>query len=267
MPEPQVTDPVAPGNPPAAEPTGKDSSLLTGKTPAAEGTTTPLAEGAASEAPKWMAQLPDDLKSSKGLTKFANIGDLGKSYLELEGKLGNAVTVPGLQATDEERARYRKAIGVPDKPTDYKIDKVKLPNGVFEKLNDTILEIAHTSGLTPDQAKAVHATVFKEIATTMKESLKLVKATATETETQLRKEAGAGYDAMAADWTRGISFFDDEAKEIFKRSGIGNHPGILRGFAKIGRSMGEHKFVDGKPAGVGEVKSLEELMYGNSMAK
>jgi len=32
--------------------------------------------------------------------------------------------------------------------------------------------------------------------------------------------------------------------------------------AKRGRTLAEHKFVDGKPAGAGAPKPLEELMYG-----
>jgi hypothetical protein len=262
MAEVQVANPVVPGTSPAAEKTEQDSSILTGKTQAAEGTT-PSAEGAASETPKWMAQLPEDLKSSKSLTRYPTIGDLGKAYVDLEGKLGSAVTLPGPQATDEERARYRKAIGVPDKPTDYKIERVKLPGGLFEGMDDRFLALAHTMGMTPDQAKLFHAFYNKEIVTTLKDKLTLVKSTIQETETAMRTKHGATYETVATNWDRGLrAYFSEHAIQLFARSGLGNDQDILEGFAKIGATVVEHKFVDGKPAGAGAPKPLEELMYG-----
>lgn len=253
--------------------TEQESSILTGKTQAADGTT-PLAEGAASELPrKWMNSLDGDQKADaqalKSLEKFERgLPDISKAYVELERKLGSAITIPGEKATDEERVRFRKAMGVPDKPTDYKIERAKLPAGMFEKLHDSMLELAHTTGMTPSQTKAMHALVHREIVQTISAGLKVVKSTMQETETALRTEAGAGYEVMAVNWDRGLrSYFNDRAIQLFSRSGLGNDPDILRGFAKIGATVQEHKVVDGKPAGVGEVKPLEELMYGKQPEK
>jgi len=37
--------------------------------------------------PAWMAQLPKDLQEDDTLTRFKTIGEIGKAYRELEGKL------------------------------------------------------------------------------------------------------------------------------------------------------------------------------------
>ena len=93
--------------------------------------------------PAWTAQLPDDLKANEAFTSMKTIGDLGKSYLdvngkikeydsklkdhealvkthegkvkELEGKMASDyIPKPKENATDAEKAAYYKALGRPD---------------------------------------------------------------------------------------------------------------------------------------------------------
>ncbi len=270
MVETQAADPKPSGNPPAAEQTEKDSSILTGEVKAAEGTT-PLAESTTSELPrKWMEALYGDQKEDPEAIKILGnfekgLPDISKAYVELVRKLGQTVRIPDDKATDEEKARfllaYRKVNNVPEKPTDYKLEKAKYTGGLFEGMDDRLAELACKLGLTPNQLTGMHALVHKEISETLVKGLKAYRASAQETEAKLRSELGQGYDAAEADWSRSMQYFSAESRQILARSGIGNHPAILKDFAKIGRTISEHKIVDGKPAGVGEKKPLEQLMY------
>lgn len=147
--------------------TGKDGSVLTAeKTTAAEGTAS-LTKGAAEASPPaWMAQLPSDLKADQSLTKFATIGDLGKSYKELEGKLGKVAVLPDEKASAEEWAAYRKAIGIPEKPEDYKLEKVQLPKPLEldPKAVTEYLALAHKLNMTSEQVKAIHTWYYQNLA-------------------------------------------------------------------------------------------------------
>jgi len=242
---------------------GGGTTLTTQKTES----TTPLAEGATKLQPAWMAQLPQDLKEDQSLTKFQTIGDLGKSYKELEGKLGKAIVLPGEKATDEEKVRYRKSIGVPDKPEDYKLDPVELPGGITkdEATEKAFLAKAHELNLTLDQVKNVHQWYYKQLA----DDMKVVKTTMAEVETAMAKEYGADWSQAKGFMERGFAqFADAETAKLFDLSGLGNHPGVIRMFIKMGKLITEHPFVDGKnertessPIGQRSNQELADVVY------
>jgi hypothetical protein len=103
------------------------------------------------------SRLPDDLKPYEGsIKKFEGtpIQDVLKSYGELEKKLGQRVQPPGEGAKPEEIAAWRKTVGAPEKPDDYKIEK---PENVPDELWNADLvkgfqEVAHGLHLSPAQA-------------------------------------------------------------------------------------------------------------------
>lgn len=93
--------------------------------------------------------LPDRLK------RFASVGDVVKSWLELEGKMSSGeLRAPPkplpVGATDEQKAEWRKTQGLPDKPETY-VEKLALPNGVVlgepdKPVADTIAKAALNNG-------------------------------------------------------------------------------------------------------------------------
>lgn len=86
--------------------------------------------------------------------------DVAKAYLNLEhlahGKTDGMVRVPGADASAEEVAAYRKAVGVPAKPEEYALPEVQ---GVEydQSRVQTFFQEAHRLGLTPTQAQGVVA--------------------------------------------------------------------------------------------------------------
>ena len=84
------------------------------------------AAAAASEPVPWRedwreALAGKDEKELARLKRFASIENLHKSYREMEKRLSAARAVPTLpeNATEEQVAEYRKAIGVPETPEGY----------------------------------------------------------------------------------------------------------------------------------------------------
>jgi hypothetical protein len=75
-----------------------------------------------------------------------------KSYRELEKRLSQRLAPPAPDAPEEDRIRFRRAIGVPDAPEDYVIEsKHELccaDAGVNQRL--------HEAGFTPSQAQLVY---------------------------------------------------------------------------------------------------------------
>lgn len=58
------------------------------------------------------------------------------------------------------------------------------------------------------------------------------------------------------------SFFDPEFKKMLNESGLGNHPSLFKGFAKLGKAMNPQKFVNAPKNAVAKKLSDEELFYG-----
>lgn len=59
---------------------------------------------------------------------------------------------------------------------------------------------------------------------------------------------GAHYDKTVALSAKALDkFFDKETREFLTASGLGNHPALVRGFAKIGASVSDDEIITGEP--------------------
>lgn len=56
-------------------------------------------------------------------------------------------------------------------------------------------------------------------------------------------------------------YAEPEFKDFLRSSGLGNHPMVVRMFAKLGQSFGEDHFKDGSPVTTKKEKSAAEIMY------
>ena len=117
------------------------------------------------EKPAWMSQLPDSHKENETLSQFKSIGDLGSKFLELDGetkqfneKLANYIPKLGETPSTDEVMAYRKAIGVPEKPEDYKLERPTLPEGMpyDEAFEQSFLKNANELGLTDKQVQGLY---------------------------------------------------------------------------------------------------------------
>jgi len=234
----------------AVENAAKGGSLLTGE---GEGTTS-LTESVTLELPHaWMNGMTTEQKADadliKAVSKFEKgIPDLVRSYAELEKKQSQAVSVPNEKATEEEKVRYRKAIGVPEKPEDYKLEKAELPEGLLidEAMQKDFLQIVHTAELNDTQVNTIHQWYMKTIGEQFVNAQKIVKATEKETVDYLRQKHGVGYDAEMSYMERGFNLIrTPHISVLLAKSGIGNDPEFIEKCIELGKRVKEHEFVDG----------------------
>src|SRR5271169_2804449 len=82
--------------------------------------------------PAWTAQLPKPVleKLTAERVPYKNLGELWTKFESLEQEVGNGIRVPGKDATDEQRASYRKAMGIPVNPEGYSLNRPQLPSGL-----------------------------------------------------------------------------------------------------------------------------------------
>lgn len=254
----ETTTAAPPANTTAAPPANTTAAPPANTTaaPPANTTAAPPANTTTTEPPKtppaddWRASI-DDEKLRDHAGRFTSPKQLAQAHLDLRTKLSSAIIVPGEKATDEERADYRKKLGIPETPEGYKFPEVPA-----DQLTDEVkaeraawAKFFHDNGVSAKQAEALinqHAAVSKAILDKQKAD---DEAHAEASEEALRKEwKGDEYD-------RNRTFANRAFQEVANRAGLNvdelrqmegkdgrfifDDPRMVRIFAMIGREMGE----------------------------
>lgn len=155
------------------------------------GTTTNTVDAAA---PDFKTALGEYAKDP-ALADFKDPQSLAKSYLETKKLVGQKLGIPGADATPEAKAAFEKAMGVPDAPEGYGLDK--LPDGTPEEIK---------AGFDPEHAKK-WAGIFKANG--------VPAPVAKALQGEMMKEVMAEVEAMRADTTRTDGDFDKIATATF----------------------------------------------------
>lgn len=151
-------------------------------------------------------------------------------------------------------------------PTSYKL---KLPEKSLlskDHVKD-VAEYAKKNKLTQEQAQAVLDRESKIVGSFMdRKTAELQEMSVKWIDDVMADEeiGGDNADQSVLDSNRALNKFGTPAfKEILKQTGYGNHPELIRIFARIGRAMGEDRFVDQKKP-KGAQKSRADILFGDS---
>ncbi len=222
---------------------------------------------------EWIDQLPSDLKGNEAFTVFETLGDFAKAHLDtagkvteldgnateltgkvtdLEGRVANSIPKLSETSTPEEKAAFFKALGVPEKSTDYEFSAA---DGVEHdpKMIEWAKGIFHKANLNADQAGVISAG-WDGFVTEMGKAQKLVQEEAVkEANEKLKTEWGSDYDKKLELTKRAFTHFSGEEFDKFLvDTGIGNHPAFIKAFHAIGAAMGEDFSPQGKGPGSDE---------------
>lgn len=225
--------------------------------PEVEQTQTPAADS-------W---IPEGLRENKSLSKFKTPADVAQAYVNLEQHLGKRFEAPGEDATPEQRAEWRKKIGVPDTADAY--ENPAVPEGVTldDSLVSSFKKRAHEVGISAKDAKALMDWFVSE---------EMSRASALESQTNeaksnaladLKKKWGAAADQNIAYCQRAINDFGGpDLVAALNETGAGNDPRVIQFFAKIGRTMGEHNLIPAHDIGMTTSNARDEITKIRSAA-
>ena len=215
-----------------------------------------------------------DEKMLKRMQRFKDKASWLKSYLSMESKMGDKDYVRKLSdaATPEEVAEFRKAMGVPEKSADY---KVNLPEGASEPteldraITENFLTLAHKEGYTQRQVDAALAAVAA--------GGQIAKQYTNEAILNARKDAE---DTLRAKWpnkdyranldlvNRVLTDYKDQIGADFLKTKIegggliGDHVPLIEFLAELGRERyGAGPIINGEPMeAMGVQKELDKYM-------
>ena len=92
-----------------------------------------------------MEQIPEKFLNENG---ELNTSALVKSYCELEKKMSNMVSIPNNESDDSVKQKFNRAIGVPEKASEYPT------NSLFD--DESVREKFHEIGLTSSQVEKIY---------------------------------------------------------------------------------------------------------------
>lgn len=203
--------------------------------------------------PAWTSQLPDEIKTNndliKRLSKFEKIGDMAKSYTELESKLGNSLIKPSTDASAEEIQSFYEQIGKPKNVEGYNI---KADNeNVKEFLN-----VAFNNNLSVDQANQLYEYMLNAGNKAIEQNrteLAIMQREKIETfEKVMNDKYGAKYNEKLKLLETGINTYGgNELGSLLQQSGLLFEPVIADLFINLGERASENQsYVKGTGGGI-----------------
>lgn len=158
-----------------------------------------------------------------GMERFRSLPDLVKSYKSLESTLGKrapqGALVPGADASEEQVAEYRKAIGVPDLPAGYRLRPEALPEGLSwdDARGARMAETFHRHNVTPAAAQAIVDDFLQGEMENHKQAKAAYDQLMTSREESLREEWGANYGKKIGEIAKVVTAmgFDPNDAELF----------------------------------------------------
>ena len=225
----------------STETTATPSNVAKSDTPVSPTTETQPA------AKTWKEAISEEFRNDPNIEKFTEIDALAKSYINATHMIGkDKVAVPNQNSTEEQWNEVFDKLGRPasaDKYIlDFKSDVVPLNEGDIKQFADN----AHKLGLSNKQAQGVLEFYKNNMEGQAQQSKVNTETSQVQAEQELRKEWGREFEANVkragalAKANLNTEILDLELKNGMR---VGDHPELIKGFAKIASMMSEDKIV------------------------
>lgn len=178
-------------------------------------------------------------------SQFKDLPAVFKAFKETKGKLSERmdgfVKLPGADATEEDIAAYRAAIGVPESKDGYTLKAPDhLPEGIefHDSMLDGFREFAHEKGIPNDLAQELINFQIQAEAAEIQSIREAQAEQAKAAQDELRKEWGSKFEANSELARRAGQTFG-----LSEDSPALRDPDVLRAMAKAGSLIAEDKMI------------------------
>jgi hypothetical protein len=237
------------------EPIATPSNVAKSDTPVSPTTETqPVAK-------TWKEAISEEFRNDPNIEKFTEIDALAKSYINATQMIGkDKVAVPNKNSTDDQWNEVYDKLGRPESADKYTLNAKSEVVPIDETAIKQFAENAHQLGLNNKQAQGI-LEFYKNNMEGMAHQAKVDTETAQAQSTQeLRQEWGREFDAnikkagALAKANMNPEILDMQLKDGMR---LGDHPEIIKGFAKIAGMMSEDKIVSTESENVSSNTDVE----------
>ncbi len=210
---------------------------------------------AAESAADWTGALAPELKTLAAHKGWRGPEDALRSYAHLERAFGaDKVALPGKDAKPEDWDALYARLGRPAAPEQYDLADVARPEGMPWNAEGerAMLREMHAAGLSNRQARHLLSKYAEMQGGAWSAAASQGTRRVEEARSALRRDWGAAYDAKSdlANRAFRLAFGDglDEARQLRLADGsfLGDHPSLVRAFARLGESLAEHPMAGAK---------------------
>jgi len=237
------------------EPTATPSNVAKSDTPVSPTTETqPVAK-------TWKEAISEEFRNDPNIEKFTEIDALAKSYINATQMIGkDKVAVPNKNSTEDQWNEVYDKLGRPESADKYNLNAKSEVVPIDEGAIKQFAENAHQLGLNNKQAQGI-LEFYKNNMEGMAQQAKVDTETAqAQSEQQLRQEWGREFESNVkkagalAKANMNPEILDMQLKDGMR---LGDHPEIIKGFAKIAGMMSEDKIVSTESENVSSNTDVE----------
>jgi len=212
-------------------------------------------------ATSWKEAISEEFRSNPNIEKFTEIDALAKSYINATQMIGqDKVSVPNKNSTEDQWNEVYDKLGRPESADKYsfdvKSDVVPFDDGAVKQF----AENAHKLGLSNKQAQGVLEFYKNSMEGTAQQNQVETETSQVQAEQELRKEWGREFETNVkragalAKANLNSDILDLELKNGMR---VGDHPEIIKGFAKMASLMTEDNMVSDEDKGATSSASIE----------
>lgn len=187
----------------------------------------------------WWEKLPDDIKDEPSIRNYRDVPNLAKALVHAKRAVGaEKIAVPSKHATEDDWKAVFHKLGLPAKPEEYKVD---IPDSIPDKeFTQEVLKDFHKAGVLPKQAKMILDAYGERAKLLVQKHQEQQQIEVKKGIESLKQEWGAAFDVNVQKASKALKMYgDDKMAEFMDKTGLGNHPMILKLFSKIGETLGE----------------------------
>ena len=215
----------------------------------------------AEQSSSWKNSISQEFRKDPSIEKFTEIDALAKSYINATRMIGqDKIVIPTKNSTQETWDEAYEKLGRPESPDKYNLKVESDVVNMDENAIKSFAEQSHKLGLNNKQAEGI-LDFYKNNMEGSAQQAKIDTETAqAQSEQELRSEWGRDFDAKVQQaGAIAKANINPEVLDMTLSNGIrlGDHPEVIKGFAKIAGMMSEDKIVSTESENVNSVADIE----------
>ena len=210
----------------------------------------------------WKDSISEAYRNDPNIEKFTEIDALAKSYINATKMIGqDKVVIPTNNSTEEHWDEVYEKLGRPESADKYTLDAKSEVVNFDDTAIKSFAEQSHKLGLNNKQAQGILEFYKNNMEGTAQQSKIDTETAQAQAEQQLRQEWGRDFEGKVKQaGALAKANINPEVLDMTLQNGtrLGDHPEIIKGFAKIAGMMQEDKIVATESENAQSVNNIEE---------
>ena len=210
----------------------------------------------------WKESISEVYRNDPNIEKFTEIDALAKSYINATRMIGqDKVVIPTNNSTEDQWNEVYDKLGRPESAEKYSLDAKSKVVSLDENAVKQFAETSHKLGLNNKQAQGLLEFYKQNMEGTAQQAKIDTETAQAQAEQELRSEWGREFDTKVKQASSlAKANIKPEILDMTLSNGtrLGDHPEIIKGFAKIAGMMSEDKIVSTESESVQSNQSIQD---------